>query len=497
MKKSMILLVALLLVTQASAFTFCEDGTAGKSDLRLISIDDMLEDNSKEWNWEPSTSVEIEARVENREGSQETYILEATFRDGENKIRIAQDSDNLEKEFTLSSNERKSISLKFEIEEDADLGNYELYIKFYKKDSEETKCQENSEETIKIDKIEVCPDGKVDEDDLEIQQVQDETKDNEVAWSWTPGDDIEITLDLENKEYSERTFITELIFLDENNNEISIAENSENMIEEKQLNKDETEDFEFNFKIKPGTPEGEYTLYAKAYDEDNDNICTSLKAYDKSSPKTIEIKKAERNVVMKEIKGPAVTKTFSQVQYKATIINLGSESEERALAVIYNYQLGLLEKIELKDLESGEERTVNFNFTIAENASISQHAILFSTEFEYNEKQDYYKSSSDNDDDIKKYLTVSLGTLSEEVEPKNITTKTEVIIENETIPTEETPTTTITGNAIGSSKKTSLWPIVSLAGILIIAILFFVFKKPKQNIHIQPRIARRYSARLN
>jgi len=463
----------------------------------------MLKDNSKEWTWESLNKIEIEIRVENKEDSQGTYILEATFRDGEDKIRVAENSEDLEKEFTLSSNERESISLNFEVEEDADVGNYELYIKFYKKDSEKTRCVENSEETIKIEKIELCESGKVDKEDLEIQYIRDETKDNEVAWTWTPGDDIEITVSLENKEYSQRTFITELIALDENNNEISIAENSANLKEEKELDEDETEYFEFGFKLKSNIPEGEYTLYAKTYDEENDNICTSLKAYDKSNSKIIEINKAERKVIIKDIEGPVIAETFSQVEYEATIINLGGETEGKALAIAYNYQLGLLQKIEIKDLESGEERKINFSFTIPENASLSQHAILFSTEFEYNEKQDYYKSSSDEDDDIKKYLTISQGINEEEVAPAEI----EIIIENETIPEtleviEETKmqTTTITGNAIGSSEKKSILPITIVIIFLVIIItIFSVYKKskPRRYNHIQPNITRRYTARLN
>jgi len=498
MKKSLILFLTILLVTQASAFEFCQDGEAGKSDLRIISVNDMLKDNSKEWIWESLNKIEIEVRVENKEDSQGTYILEATFRDGDNKIKIAKNSEDLEQEFTLSSNERESISLEFEVEEDVDVNNYDLYIKFYKKDNEKTRCVENSEETIKIEKIELCEDGKVDAEDLEIQYIKDETKNNDIAWTWTPGDDIKITLSLENREYSKRTFTTELIALDENNNEISIAENPENLKEKKELNEDETENFEFEFKLKTSVPEGEYTFYAKAYDEENNNICTSLKAYDKSNYKIIEIKKAERNVIIKDIKGPAIAETFSQVEYEAIIINLGGEKEEKVLAIAYNYQLGLLEKIEITNLESGEERKINFSFTIPENASLSQHMILFSTEFEYNEKQDYYKSSSDEDDDIKKYLTISQGTNKETITPIEV----ETIIENETVQEilEKTKiqTTAITGNAISSSEKKTILPIIIITIFFVIIItIFFVYKKTKKYNNIQPNIARRYTARLN
>ncbi|HDL02385.1 MAG TPA: hypothetical protein ENH20_00960, partial [Candidatus Pacearchaeota archaeon] len=81
--KKVILFLTLLLITQASAFEFCDEGIQGESNLRLISVDDMLKDNSKEWTWESLAEIEIEARVENNEDEDTTYILEATFRDSD------------------------------------------------------------------------------------------------------------------------------------------------------------------------------------------------------------------------------------------------------------------------------------------------------------------------------------------------------------------------------------------------------------------------------
>ena len=496
--KKVILFLTLLLITQASAFEFCDEGIQGESNLRLISVDDMLKDNSKEWTWESLAEIEIEARVENNEDEDTTYILEATFRDSDGKIEIVDDSNNLKEEFSLSAGERKSVSLNFKVDEDANKGEYDLYLKLYKKDDEGIRCVENSEEKIEIEKIELCENDNTDIDELEITKIIDELKDNSEAWTWAPGNDIKISLDLENKAYSERTFTTELIMLDKDNNEIQFSENLDDLKKEKEINENDKEQFDFYFTLKSDIKEEEYTLYAKSHDKDNDNICTSLKAQDKSSPKIIKIKRSERRVIMKKIEGPTEAETLSEVQYTATIVNLGSEDEEKVLAIIYNFRLNLTEKIEITNLNSGEEETITFNFIIPENASLSRHAILFSTEFEYNENQDYYKSYSDEDDDIKKYLTISLGIEPEETEETNETTLDEVetIIKNETI--KETIITTITGNVIGPSGKTSFWPFIGIAALILITTAIILRKrKPKQQIHTQPNVTRRYTARLD
>ncbi len=514
-----LLTIHCLLLTAPSvlAFEFCDDGTQGENDIRLISINDMLKENSKEWTWEPMQEIEIETRVENKNDEDGTYIIEVIFKKGESTARIAEDSDDLEKEFSLSGKERKSISLEFKIDEDIDTEEYDIYIKFYKKNNEDEECVENSEEKITIEKIEVCENEKVDEDELEITRIRDETKDIENKWEWAPGNNIKISLDLENKDYSQRNFLVELIFLDENNEEISLADDSDDTREETNLDENEDDEINFNFNLKSEVKEEKYTLYARAYSEENENICTSLKAESKSSPAIIKIEKEERKVIVTNIEGPKNMTTSSNTKYTATITNLGSKDEDRVLAIVYNYRLNIKEKIEILDLKSGERKTVTFDISIPNNASIARHTLLFSTEYEYRESQDYYKSASDEDDDIKHHVIISQGAKQEKIiettnEIINETTKTtdkkenETVIKNETIVTEEPenkttiPTTIMTGNVIGTPNKSPSW--IILIGLLVLAIIGIIlfFRKPKAGKETKakaPQVVRRYTAKLN
>jgi hypothetical protein len=511
MEKSVITILTLILLAgQISAFEFCEDGEVGENNLRLISLDDMLKDNSKEWTWESYQEIELEARVENKDDSSGAYILEIIFKDGEKTVDIAEDEENLEKEIELKANERKSISIEFEVTEDIEIDEYEVYAKFYKKNSEDEECTENSEETVSIEKIEICEDGEVDKDELEISNIEDEEKDNDKSWNWAPGNDIAITLDLENKKLPETDFQVELIFLDEQNEEVFLSENSDDMIKSTTIDEDEEDDIAFNFKLRPDLEESEYTMYVKAYDEDDEEICTSEKAQTRANPITIKIQREERKVTVSEVKGPENAQTSSTIEYEATITNFGSKTEEKILARMYNYNLEIREEIEFEDVEAGEKRTANFIATIPENVSEKKYPLLFSVEYEYNEKQDYYKSLPDEEDEIRKYITISKKPEEKINEENKTNEKSNQTNEegNQTLSNETKRNSTeegkvITGNAIGTREKSPNWILLSILIILAIIGIYLFFKKPRMKkkkettMETMPKPIRRYTAKLD
>jgi len=504
MKKSTILFLSILLVSQALAFEFCDEGETDTSSLRIISIDDMMKENSKEWKWEPGITVELEARVENREDESENFILEIVFVENDDDKKKKKNDDNLKQEFTLSANERKTISIEFKIDEDADLGEYQIYAKLYQNREEDERCIENSEENILIEKIELCEDGNVDTDELKISKITDEEKDNDNEWEWATGNEIEITLKLYNYDYDERNFVTELILLNEDNEEVQLAEDTGNTIETQEIDEDDSEEFTFTFNLNSNLKEGKYKLYAKSYDEDDeDDICTSQKAESKSNPITIEIEKEKHNVIPTKVTGPITAETGEIIEYKAIIKNQGIEDEDKVLIIAYNYLLGLKQKIEIEDLESNEEATINFTITIPQNTTARQYKISFSTEFKYNENRDYYKAASDANDDIKKTLTVT-KTTTIETENEIIETNEEeenTTIEIETIEIQRNETTLFTGNAIGTSNNSSkTWTLALIAIIAIAGTFVFLKRKkytPKTKTSPEPKIARRYTAKLN
>lgn len=502
MKKGVLLVLLLIMVAaQVSAYEFCDNGITGEDNLRIISVDDMLKDNNREWKWEALQNIELEIRVENREDAAKDYVIEVIFVENDNKVNIVENKDNLEEEISLSGNERKSISLNFQIEEDVDVGDYELYVKFYKNGDEDEECTENSEEIIKIEKVELCEDGNVDADDLEITRITDEEKENDESWKWAPGNKVEISVDVSNKEYAERNFIVELIMLDENNNEVEFAQSGTE--EETNLDEGEDDTVEFSFELNSNIAEGKYNLYAKMYDEENDNICTMLKAEEISNYKQITIEKEKNNVIISSVSGPEEIQTNSEVIYTATIKNLGSENEEKVLVILYNYALGLRETTVVENLESGQEKEAVLSFILPDNATLGQHKILFSTEFKYDNKKDIYRGFPADSDDIKYIINVLENVeevpIEENIEETNETTN-ETIIEDVIVEDEAAKTMAlITGNVVGDSNKISIWPVTILLLFVAIVGIFLFFKKPRrQSEYIEkPMVIRKYKARLN
>jgi len=459
----------------------------------------MLKDNSEEWSWSTSEKIEIEARVENRNDESATYILEAIFIDSDDdEIEIATESNDLKKEFLLSAHERTSISLNFEIDEDTEKDDYNLHIKFYKKGDEDKECVENSDEQIKIEKIELCEEGNVDKADLEIKKITDEMDDNEIEWQWEPEREIEISIDFKNKVYSQRTFVIELIMLNENNEKIIFAKDPEKIKKSITLDEDESEEVSTYFTLSSEIEEGKYALYAKAYDEDNEEICTSLKAESKSNPIKVTVEKPERRVAITKVEGPKEVQTFEEITYTATVTNFGAEDEDKVSILAYNYKLGIREIVEISNLNSGETKNATFQITIPENASLIKHTIIFSANYEYNAKSDYYKSSSDEMDEIRHYITISERTPTEPVE-KIIEEENETTNETTNVNPKNNTSTIMTGNVIGVSNKSFSWPII--VGLLILALIgiYLFFKKPQRREpkHREPIITKRYTARLN
>ncbi|MBR9701646.1 hypothetical protein GOV13_01865 [Candidatus Pacearchaeota archaeon] len=484
MKKSAGLILIVLVIAMAaqiSAFEFCDDGVVREKDLRLISVDDMLEENTKEWIWQTEQNIELELRVENREDESRDYVVEAVLVENDNDVDTAQNDDNLKEEFSLSADERKTISLHFEVDEDIDEGEYLLFVKFYEKGDENDRCVENGEEIVKIKELKICPDGNVDEDDLEIERISDRNEDNDEDWVWAPGNDLVVSIDFSNKDYSERDFIVELIMLDEEGTEVEFAESPGNVMEDTFLEEGDEEDILFEFTLNSLLTGEDYSLYARFYDEDDEDICTSLKAENKDISVTIEIEKEDNNVVVTKVEGPNEAETGSEVNYVVKIVNLGKEDEKRARVVLYSRILNITKIAEIDDLESGEEAEVNFSFRVLDAINLSTAKMTFSTDFDYNSNSDVYKKESDDNDNVDYFVNVIPKEITEESEPivEEENTTIEELLETSVNP-ETTSSAPITGAAIGSSNKSSsaLW--ISVAVLLVAGAALFLRQKQKK-----------------
>jgi len=325
-----------------------------------------------------------------------------------------------------------------------------------------------------ISAYEFC-ESKISEDKLEIIEIIDPQQTNEANWTWTISEEIKTEITVINKNFTERNFELELFLLDESSNIKSFTDTS--VKKTLSLNKSEKES-SFSFTLKELEP-ATYFLYAKLTDPNNESICTSLKATSENTDTSIQIKQEEKIIIVRNIKGPKNVTSGNQVEYIVEVINLGNNNEDQVLVISYNNNLGIREEKEIMNLESGKSKNVTFNLTIPKNTTATQENILFSTEYDYNNKTDYYSQSSD------KAKPFSIKITQSENE-----TATQPQEENPPIPEEIPPAPELEeALSISEPKETSqtkesktlyLWIILTITFLLIIMAAIFLFLKYKK-----------------
>jgi hypothetical protein len=102
---------------------------------------------------------------------------------------------------------------------------------------------------------------------LEIISVEDTLKDNSDAWIWDWNDDVEIDIEVKNNLNQEGDFTVELIFIDNNDNEVYVAVDNGDLERSLTLGSDENETISFNFKVEYGVVENAYDIYIKFYED--------------------------------------------------------------------------------------------------------------------------------------------------------------------------------------------------------------------------------------
>lgn len=497
----------LILISQVNAFEFCDNGINGENKLRIISVDDMEKQNPTEWTWQNSEEIEIEVRVQNKDDDRKDYKIELVFVKNDEEVKIVEDEENLKKEFELDADERKSISFEFKTENDVEEDEYELYVKFYDKNNEDQECVENSEERVKIKKIKICENGNVDDDNLEINSITDESSETENQWEWRPNKNLEIKINVENKDYTIEEYVAKLILIDTNGEEVTFADDSNDIEKEVQIQEDETIDLNFEFELKNNLEEGTYYLYSKVYAKEDNDICTSLKAEELTDPERITIVKDEHNVIVTSVDGPKEVEGGQVATYTAIISNIGSIDEDRVKIMLYSSKLDINIQEEITDLEIGEEKQITFEITIPEDVEAITTRLRFSTEFKYDESTNYFEQVSADEDDVQYLLKLKLKPIiPEETTPEenpfeNLNTDTPI----ETKATDAT-NTPITGAVVGKKDGgINFTTIIITIVVLLIAISgIFIYKNKKKKpdfktdayIEQPTKIARRYTAKL-
>ena len=316
-----------------------------------------------------------------------------------------------------------------------------------------------------IDAYELC-DDPVDTDELDIIDIIDIEQEYIENWEWAPNEEVTIEIEVKNANFTERDFQVELFFLDENN---EIKENfttsSENLIQTISLDEGERGILNFTFKLDEPEEGEAYYLYAKFYDDNNETICTSLKAKSESEEATITIEEESKIIFVRAVSGPTEIIAGSKVEYTVEVINLGNVKESKVLVVFYNADLKIRETREITDLEIEKSQNVTFNFTLPQNTSAQSQKFSFSAEYDYNEENGNYYEFSEKSKIFSVQINASTSQATETNQTENQITE---LIPNQTTQTNQTE------NNSENTPTPYLWPII-ITFILITLIIIGTF----------------------
>ena len=256
--------------------------------------------------------------------------------------------------------------------------------------------------------VSFCRFGEVGGEDLEVSWIKDKSG-LDKDWEWRPLDDLEIDVKVRNNAEEDLDITVKLMLVDENGKEVAdFVEDEEDLEQDESVDEGKSVTLTFNFQISAEVQEGtSYNLIAKVFEEGDEDVrCSSLIAEEEDNKENIKIDKKKHEVLVKEVKSQETATCDSFIELEAKVYNIGEEDQDKVKVTLYNQELGINMEKELNDLSEGDWESVNFGFSIPKDAEEKLYRFTFSTEYDYDDKDDEYDKQSPDEDDFKHTLTV-------------------------------------------------------------------------------------------
>jgi len=217
--------------------------------------------------------------------------------------------------------------------------------------------------------------------DITITSVKDRS-DVEDDWSWYPNDDVEIEVKVKNNNDDKKDIV--VAYYLKNGDEID----DEDTIT---INENDHELITFKFKVPSDISSGNYQLFIKAYEEDEED--TQCKDY----VQNIKIKQNTRDVIvdLNSISAPNQVTCGENVELTVKIVNIGKQNEDKVKVRMYNSELGIDLYSSGFSLDSGKSKKVIFSFAVPKNISEKLYDLSFITYYKYDKDDDEYDEESD------------------------------------------------------------------------------------------------------
>ena len=213
--------------------------------------------------------------------------------------------------------------------------------------------------------------------------------------TWYPLDEIEVTVEVENKGNDDIADIEiEWGLYDESAGEWIIEIQDEDEID---VDEDDQDSITFNFDLDgdldidlSDLDDGDYVLYVRAtgtVDDSADTItCGSVS-------EKVEIKVEKHYVVANDIKIIGTPLCGSVLQLSASIYNIGSKDQDDVTVEIHSTELGISEVVDMGDIDAFDSKKLNLEFEIPEGIVEKVYKISLKV---YDEDDDIYESDDES-----------------------------------------------------------------------------------------------------
>jgi uncharacterized membrane protein len=257
--------------------------------------------------------------------------------------------------------------------------------------------------TVRISKSNFCDYSN--EGDLSVKI--DDVKNKGVGEddTWYPFDEIEVEVEVENEGNEDIEDVSVEWGLYDKDNDQWIIEVDEE--DEFDIDEDDTEVVTFSFVLDDDLDvdlddleAGDYVIYVRATGEIKDEDTMTCASDSEEAEMVIE----DDYVILNDLKITGTTFCGSIVQLTADVWNIGEDDQEDITINIYNKDLGINEDVLVGDIDSFEDKTLNFEFEIPKGIEEQKYGLTLSV---YDDDGDIYENSEDEESEFTILVDVS------------------------------------------------------------------------------------------
>ncbi len=229
--------------------------------------------------------------------------------------------------------------------------------------------------------------------DLEIKKIDFNNLGMGDDEEWYPYDVIEVEVKIENKDNDDDVNDISLEWgLYDSNGEWIIE-----LIEEDDFDVDADEDETITFELELNDDldvdledlnDGSYTFYVRATGETDSDQMTCV-----SDSEKIDVIIERDFVVLSDLEIVGSTYCGSTIQVKAEVVNIGSKDQDDVYIDIYNLDLGVDEQAVIGDIDSFDDKTLSFEFSLPKDLDEKRYYLHLDI---YDDDNDIYENSNDD-----------------------------------------------------------------------------------------------------